>query len=354
MSEVQTKQPARIGYYDRLRVLAMTAVVLIHVCGSAATSLAAAGQPLQAGWHLANLLDAASRFAVPLFLMLTGALLLGSDQALSLRQLLSRRLPRVLVPLAFWTIVYWLFKWLTAADFSPADAILHFFQRPAEIHLWYLYALTAIYLLLPVLRLITRHAGRRMVGYLLLLWFVFSSLWRAAAGLFPALALQDYANLDILGGYAGYVLLGWYLASSPKLPNRTVCIALTAAGIAATTLLTWLMTRRSGELNAVFYQYFMPNVLITAVGVFGLFRRTGSRPASRTVTALSSLSFGVYLCHMLFFRLLEPAFAALPLPAAVTMLLLTAAVWLLSVLFSILLRQIPVVRFITLGERFRS
>ena len=232
MSEVQTKQPARIGYYDRLRVLAMTAVILIHVCGSAAT----------------------------------------------------------------------------------------------------------IYLLLPVFRLITRHAGRRMVGYLLLLWFVFSSLWRAAAGLFPALALQDYANLDILGGYAGYVLLGWYLASSPKLPNRTVCIALTAAGIAATTLLTWLMTRRSGELNAVFYQYFMPNVLITAVGIFGLFRRT----------------FGVYLCLMLFFRLLEPAFAALPLPAAVTMLLLTAAVWLLSVLFSILLRQIPVVRFITLGERFRS
>ena len=98
----------------------------------------------------------------------------------------------------------------------------------------------------------------------------------------------------------------------------------------------------------------MPNVLITAVGIFGLFRRTDSRPASRAVTMLSSLSFGVYLCHMLFFRLLEPAFAALPLPAAVTMLLLTAAVWLLSVLFSILLRQIPVVRFITLGERFRS
>ena len=39
MSEVQTKQPARIGYYDRLRVLAITAVILIHVCGSAALSL---------------------------------------------------------------------------------------------------------------------------------------------------------------------------------------------------------------------------------------------------------------------------------------------------------------------------
>ncbi len=36
-----TKETARVGYYDRLRVLAMTAVILIHVCGSAATSLAA-------------------------------------------------------------------------------------------------------------------------------------------------------------------------------------------------------------------------------------------------------------------------------------------------------------------------
>lgn len=354
MSEVPTKEVTRIGYYDRLRVLAMTAVILIHVCGSAATSLAADGQTLTPGWHLANVLDAASRFAVPLFLMLTGALLLRSDKALSVRQLLSRRLPRVLVPLVFWTIVYWLLKWLTVPDFSPVDAVLQVFRQPAEIHLWYLYALTALYLLLPVFRLITRCADRRTVGYLLLVWFVFSSLWRAAAGLYPALALQDYANLDILGGYAGYVLLGWYLSTAPWLPNRTVCALITAAGIAATALLTWVMTQRAGELNAVFYQYFMPNVLLTAVGVFGLFRSTDSRPASRTVTALASLSFGVYLCHMLFFRLLEPVFSALPLPAALTMLLLAAAVWSLSVLLSALLRSIPGIRFLTLGERFRS
>ena len=43
MSGGLTKETARVGYYDRLRVLAMTAVILIHVCGSAATSLAADG-----------------------------------------------------------------------------------------------------------------------------------------------------------------------------------------------------------------------------------------------------------------------------------------------------------------------
>ena len=133
MSGGLTKETARVGYYDRLRVLAMTAVILIHVCGSAATSLAADGQTLTFGWHLANVLDAASRFAVPLFLMLTGALLLGSDKALSVKHLLSRRLPRVLVPLVFWTVVYWGLKWLTVPDFSPADAIRHFFRQPKSI-----------------------------------------------------------------------------------------------------------------------------------------------------------------------------------------------------------------------------
>lgn len=352
MSE-HANDTARVGYYDRMRVLAMTAVVLLHVCASPATDLAAGGQALSFSWHLANLLDSACRFAVPLFLMLTGALLLNSDSALSVRQVLCRRIPRVLVPLLFWTVVYLVLGWLTEPGFSPTNAVLQLFHQPVEIHLWYLYALIALYLLLPVFRLLTRHADRRLVGYILLLWFAFSSLWRAAAGLFPALELPAYANLDILGGYAGYLLLGWYLATAPRLPGRKTCAILAGAGIALTALFTWLMTLRSGELNAVFYQYFMPNVLMTAVGVFGLFRSGRSKPASKPVTALAALSFGVYLCHMVFFRLLQPVFAALPLPVWITMLLLAAAVWVLSVLLSAILRRIPVLSFLTLGERKR-
>ena len=64
---------------------------------------------------------------------------------------------------------------------------------------------------------------------------------------------------------------------------------------------------------------------------------------------------GVYLSATCCFSgCLNRYFSALPFPAVLTMLLLAAAVWLLSVLLSALLRQVPVIRFITLGERFRS
>lgn len=344
----------RVAYYDGLRIAAMVGVILIHVCAKYATSLAADGQALGIAWHLANLLDAAGRFAVPVYLMITGGLLLGSDSSLSVGTVLKKRVVRVAVPLVFWTAVYIVLQAATVTDYDWKAAVLSLFSQPAEVHLWYLYALIAVYLLLPLLRLIVKYAPRRLLWYGVGLWLIFSCLWRAAAGLIPALALPDYANLDLLGGYLGYVLLGWLLSTQPRTPRRGLCLAAALAGAAVTAAATWVMTRRAGELNGVFYQYFMPNVILTAAGVFLWFRGMGEkrmRPPSPVWQALSGLSFGVYLSHEVFVRLLEPVFA--PLPAAAGMLLLSAAVLLISLAVSWVLERIPGVRFVTLGERRR-
>lgn len=172
----------------------------------------------------------------------------------------------------------------------------------------------------------------------------------AAAGLIPALQLPDYANLDILGGYLGYVLLGWLLTTTERTPSKGLCTAGFLAGLLVTAGGTWFMTRRAGELNGVFYQYFMPNVVLMAACAFLLFKGLwAGRESGRVIRRLSALSFGVYLVHEVFLRLLEPVFA--PLPAAAGMLLLSLAVLALSLAAAWLLSLIPGVRFITLGER---
>lgn len=284
---------SRIGYMDGLRAAAMVGVILIHVCAKAATALAADGQALGVSWQLANLLDALGRFAVPAYLMVTGGLLLGSDRALSVRETLRRRVVRIAAPLVFWTAAY---LGLQAATVPGYD-------------------------------------------------------WKgAAAGLMPALQLPDYANLDILGGYLGYVLLGWLLATTKRAPSKGLCAAGFLAGLLVTAGGTWFMTRRAGELNGVFYQYFMPNVVLMAACAFLLFKGLwAGRESGRVIRRLSALSFGVYLVHEVFLRLLEPVFA--PLPAAAGMLLLSLAVLALSLAAAWLLSLIPGVRFITLGER---
>lgn len=341
---------SRIGYMDGLRAAAMVGVILIHVCAKAATALAADGQALGVSWQLANLLDALGRFAVPAYLMVTGGLLLGSDGrcrcgrrcagewCASRRRWFSGR-RRI-----------WGYRPRQCPATTGRGRAANLFNKPAEIHLWYLYALLAIYLLLPLLRLLVRQAPRRLLWYAIGLWVAFSSLWRAAAGLIPALQLPDYANLDILGGYLGYVLLGWLLTTTERTPSKGLCTAGFLAGLLVTAGGTWFMTRRAGELNGVFYQYFMPNVVLMAACAFLLFKGLwAGRESGRVIRPLSALSFGVYLVHEVFLRLLEPVFA--PLPAAAGMLrspwrcwrFLLAAAWLLSL--------IPGVRFITLGER---
>lgn len=344
---------ARVGYFERLRLLAMLGVILIHASALYLEELAAGGQPLGAAWHLGNLLDSFSRFAVPVFLMITGALLLPREDSLSLSVVLKKRIPRVGVPLLFWSAVYILLQTAMVKDYRPLEAVKNLLSTPAEDHLWYLYALIAVYLLLPLLRLLVKHAPRRIILYILLLWAVFSSLWRAAAGLFPALELPDYANLDILGGYAGYVLLGHVLHTAKKIPSATVSGGVFALCGLFTTVATWIMTARAGELNGVFYQYFMPNVVVMAAAAFLLFRRLGEkRPqAGPAVTALSSLSFGIYLIHEVFIRLFHSAFSSLPALAALPLTVVVTAVASLACAFVLI--RLPYVRFLTMGESAR-
>ena len=78
--------------YDLLRVLSMAGVVYLH------TAAGALRQPIGPLWHFSNLVTSLATAAVPLFFMLSGALLLNQPQTASLRTLFRRRLPKVVVP----------------------------------------------------------------------------------------------------------------------------------------------------------------------------------------------------------------------------------------------------------------
>lgn len=352
VNSMAIKPNGRVAYYDRLRILAMIGVVLVHVCAGTVTELAADRQALGFTWHLVNLLDSASRFAVPIYLMLTGALLLEDDRALSLRDILKRRIVPVAVPLALWTVIYgvlrFLWQGLLGEDFVPTKALSSLLSQPVEVHLWYLYALIAIYLVMPFLRLIIKYAPRKLVVYGVVLWLIYSSLMRSAGGLFPQLQLPNYGNMDVLGGYLGYVLLGWVLATTERVPKRSWLIAGAVVCTLTTAVATYLMTKSAGELNAVFYQYFMPNVVGQSVCVFLCMRAT-PETASPWCAPVAELAFGVYVTQQLFVVLLTPLLRILP--AILTPLLAPAVVAILSVILTVLLRKTRVTRLLFLGGR---
>jgi peptidoglycan/LPS O-acetylase OafA/YrhL len=114
---VDEARSERIQYLDVLRVLSMLSVVFIH---SADSSLKA--NPGSTVWHFANVLTSLASASVPLFFMISGALLLNSPRTDSVCFTLRARLPRVLIPFLLWSLIsvayYLLIGWRADGAFD--------------------------------------------------------------------------------------------------------------------------------------------------------------------------------------------------------------------------------------------
>ncbi len=343
----------RLAYFDRIKAIAVGGVILGSVSNILVNQEAASGQALGFTWHLANLVNSATQFAVPLILLLVGALLLQKEESADLKDVLQRRALRLLIPLSVWTVIYLLFRLVYRGvlgdGFQPIDAIRAILRTPVASHLWLFYTLLAIYLILPFLRLLVQHAPRRLILYGVGLWFVYSSLWPALSSLWPALSLPSFGNLTMMGGYVGYVLLGWLLATTPNVPRVSGMAIGWGALALLTTIGTALLTKSAGEANLVLCNALMPNVILMSVCVFMLCRAI-DRPSvfSPWLTPMAQIALGVYAVQELFVLLLTPLMRLIP--GVVSLVFGPLLVWIASLVVVAFLRQTKVTRLLFLGR----
>ena len=88
-----------------LRIIATFSVIVIHVSGPLVVKY---GQISNFDWNIANFYDSISRYSVPMFFMISGALLLNKDY--QLKDFLKKRLGKIALPFLFWSIFYSLFN----------------------------------------------------------------------------------------------------------------------------------------------------------------------------------------------------------------------------------------------------
>lgn len=334
----------RVAYFDALRVFASFAVMMLHL---AAQHYADIGVDT-AAWRAFNGWNAAVRWCVPVFVMISGALFL--ERPIPLKKLYGKHVARVAVAFVFWSGLY-------AAVNARRYALLRSqvvseFVR-GHYHLWFLFMIAGLYMITPLLRELVQ--SEKLARYFLLLALLFGFLLPVLVPLlslrYPVLgdalgAALGYADLRFVMGYSGYFILG-YLLNRRTLgarEERTI-YALGALGFAATFFGTQALSLRAGAPNGLLYGYCTVNVLFEAVAVFTLFKQHVRR-TPRLLGILSAASFGAYLVHALLIDTLQFRFGidTLSLPAAVSVPLLAAAVFTGAYLISALLHRIPVVR----------
>lgn len=280
--------------FDIIRIIAMVLIIIMH-------------SPIPEINTPGIVLSTISFMTAPgigLFFMISGALLLGNN--LPQTDFLKHRFSKVVWPTLVWTIIYLIVNCinepLSAKELAKTICSIPF-EKQGHGVLWFMYTLAGLYLLTPVLSRWLKSAQRKDVEFYLFLW--------AITLLYPYLNLVININTDETGilyyftGYLGYYLLGYYLKQYvlPQPVNRTKVIGCILAIMLC--LLIVFATKKvepNVKIGDLFWYLSMPVAILSTSYFILLSKVKLTCINNKFVVKLSTLSFGVYLCHILVMR----------------------------------------------------
>ncbi|MCW4011053.1 MAG: acyltransferase family protein [Candidatus Bathyarchaeota archaeon] len=333
---------------DLIRSVGIFLVILLHV--SIQPVPVPSNISATTAWWAFDFYNSIARPCVPLFVMLSGYLLLQPSKVNEpLKVFFKKRWKRIGLPFLFWGIVY--FVWTIAFDgvtLSFDSAIQSLLQGP-YITFWYLYMLVGLYLLTPLLRVFMAYAGDHILEFVLAIWFI-------GTGIVPLAGLMGLnlnGNVFILPGWIGYFLFGGYLPRLKTKIRSWKLYGLMALGLAWTMIGSAYMVIDPGPQLYFFFDYLTANVIIVSVSLFILLSSISvqsleSRPswAKRLVRLVGQNSLPIYLFHMLLLEAFQNGLFGFNLtimtfnPVIMTPLLAVIILF-LSVGFVALLKKVP-------------
>lgn len=312
-----------------------------------------------------DLLRSALMAAVPVFVMMSGALNLAPG---ALRdgsaEFLRRRARRVLPALAIWSAFYMVVIRGTVLheDLSLDMSLELLVMGKPYVHLYFLIAIAGLYLMTPVLQaFLEKDEGRRawIVGSVACVWMVAAMVpgQMAKAGVLVTAPMQESALTWSL------LLTGYYVLGRAMIV-RPVPRPLAAAGLALTPLLvvfmTWVFPRSAPEQTggnpSAWALVLAPDYPSLPVMLYSVLLMAGlssllrdwrvDAPTRRWLRPLGEATFGIFLVHYAVLVLLRQAMPVLEGPSTRS----AVVAWMLTVLVSAVIalvgRKVPGLRLI--------
>lgn len=331
--ELASQKNQHIVWLDVVRFIAMFTVVCCH-CTDPFNFYPGTAPNIGEIKLWGAIYGAALRPCVPLFVMITGALLLPVRGEVS--TFYKKRIPRVFYPFLIWSVIYNLFPWITGLLGLSPQVILDFFPYAGEdvmrqsfavsleyiltipfnfsilaVHMWYIYLLIGLYLYLPVFSAWVEKASERAKLMFLLAWgvtlllpyyyqFVSVYLWGTCSW-------NSFGMLYAFAGFNGYLLLGHYLRNLDWSLKKTLAIGIPmfAVGYVVTFFGFRHITalpEYTDEMLELFFTYCSLNVVMMTIPVFMLAKKAkvNSERMRKALANLTVCGFGIYMIHYFF------------------------------------------------------
>lgn len=295
---------AKIYTFSYSRAIACIAIVLLHTVFCAVSLFAEEASQMQT--VLSRVVVNNLMWAVPCFLMVSGALLLNPQKQISIRKIFQKYISRMLIALLAFCMLFRILEIVVnqeAVSFSTVfSGLQEFFTGTSWSHLWYLYLMIGIYLLLPFYKKIAAHCSKTEIRYLLLVYVVFLSLlpalkiWNISVGFYICVSMI----------YPFYFFCGYALHNGIIKIGRGAGLLLFLIGTGAIIGFTLLKEIGGVDSVSVLYGYSSVFVILQSVGLFSMLNQERPRErlsaAKRLLLKLDACSFGIYLIHMIFVR----------------------------------------------------
>ncbi|MGA2522730.1 MAG: acyltransferase [Candidatus Bathyarchaeia archaeon] len=272
---------------DVIRTVAIVGVILLHSANDLTSQQMSWFEIVR--WNTVTVYQSIGRLGVPLFLLLTGALLLQPSKLTEpIGVFFKKRVARIGLPFIFWGAIYFAWDFLVVNKINnqpiTTNSIIQGVLTGPYYQFWYLYLLLGLYLITPILRVVMAHASRDLIKYILILWFL-------GAAIVPTIALVTSLHLDTnvltITGYVGYFILGAYLLTVQI--SRSKLALYTAVGVTLTAIGTYVIAATVGGTEMYFFQgYLSPTLIFAAASLFLLLIVVQSPPSTQAFAVPSA------------------------------------------------------------------
>ncbi len=290
---------------DLLKVVCCFSVVLLH-----ALVYRVEHYDGSASWLAANVLSAATREAVPVFFMISGAFLLRRD-VVSLKGYYAEIARRYGMALLGGLVAYKLLA-VSQGDASPLlSGVLYNVRLSLGFHLWFMWTFLGLALVAPLLRPMV--AAPRNLWLFLCLWllFCFAEPWLHAVGW--NLPVDNMLFMR----HTGYFVAGHALFRQARRLPWELLASGAVAGVAITAALTAAATAARGALDLRFYEGPSPFLVLYSACAFQWARQQERVPFPEALRRLSGATFSVYIYHVLALSLVSRLIGPTTLPMRV-------------------------------------
>jgi surface polysaccharide O-acyltransferase-like enzyme len=337
---------------DILRIVSICGVVAIHVFGY----LIGRAPQGSLSWLAAAIIDIGFVWVVPVFVMISGALILGSRMLTeSPVRFYRRRASRLVPPIIAWHLIYLIGVrlWMRGEELPLPRILQLMVDGSVFTQLYFLWLIAGLYLVAPVLAAFLQGGGRGRAAIAAALFLTAALAYYSIPGLLSLVDISRPIRLNLLTHWLPYV--GYFIAGYALRGVRLSGIGLAAATFATMCLIVQLIWQyvHKGQfpaMDAVLpVSYVGLGVALTAVGTFivtlSLAAKLAPVRTAGPIVALSNAAFGVFLVHLAVFEAIRLNWPEVSVGKSFPVIFLAFAVTLTcSFGISLLARKVPVLR----------